>query len=81
MEDIEVGVKAVHELKHPVVLNTMRFPLSVINTVGLAWYQMADILILTVLLNGSILGIIHCVNDRIESLRARLHGALDLHSL
>lgn len=55
---VEKGVKAIHDLKIPVVLNTLRFPLSVITTVGEAWYQIADIPILTVLLNGSVLGYI-----------------------
>jgi hydroxymethylpyrimidine pyrophosphatase-like HAD family hydrolase len=63
---VETGIKAIHELKRPVVLNTLRFPLSVINTIGLAWYELADIPILTVLLNGSILGNIRCVEDRLE---------------
>ena len=60
---VEKGVKAIHDLKIPVVLNTLRFPLSVITTVGEAWYQIADVPILTVLLNGSVLGYIKCDND------------------
>jgi hydroxymethylpyrimidine pyrophosphatase-like HAD family hydrolase len=55
---VENGVKAVHDLKIPVVINTLRFPLSVMTTVGDAWYQIADAPILTVLLNGSVLGYI-----------------------
>lgn len=65
-ESVEAGVKAIHDLKRPVVINTLRFPLSVINTIGLAWYQLADIPILTVLLNGSILGNIQLVNGALE---------------
>jgi hydroxymethylpyrimidine pyrophosphatase-like HAD family hydrolase len=57
---VEKGVKAIHDFQIPVVLNTLRFPLSVINTVGEAWYQIADVPILTVLLNGSVLGYIKC---------------------
>jgi hydroxymethylpyrimidine pyrophosphatase-like HAD family hydrolase len=57
---VEKGVKALHDLKIPVVLNTLRFPLSVITTVGDAWYHIADLPILTVLLNGSVLGYIKC---------------------
>jgi len=53
---VEKGVKAIYDLKLPVVLNTLRFPLSVISTVGEAWCQLADVPILTVLLNGSLLG-------------------------
>jgi len=59
---VEKGVKAIHDLKIPVVLNTLRFPLSVIKTVGQAWYQIADVPIPTVLLNGSVLGYIKCTH-------------------
>jgi hydroxymethylpyrimidine pyrophosphatase-like HAD family hydrolase len=55
---VEKGVKAMHDLGRTVVINTLRFPLSVIRTVGEAWYQIADVPILTVLLNGSVLGYI-----------------------
>jgi hypothetical protein len=55
---VEKGVKAIHDLGRTVVVNTLRFPLSVIHTVGDAWYQIADVPILTVLLNGSVLGYI-----------------------
>ena len=57
---VEKGVKAIHDLNVPVALNTLRFPLSVIKTVGEEWYQIADAPILTVLLNGSVLGYIKC---------------------
>jgi hydroxymethylpyrimidine pyrophosphatase-like HAD family hydrolase len=63
---VEKGVKAIHDLKIPVVLNTLRFPLSVITSVGEAWYQIADVPILTVLLNGSVLGYIKCVNHELR---------------
>lgn len=57
---VEKGVRAIHDFEIPVVLNTLRFPMSVIKTVGEAWYQIADVPILTVLLNGSVLGYIKC---------------------
>jgi hydroxymethylpyrimidine pyrophosphatase-like HAD family hydrolase len=60
---VERGVKAVHDLKMPVILNTLRFPLSVMNTIGEAWYQIADVPILTILLNGSVLGYIKRTNN------------------
>ena len=65
-ESVEAGVKAIHDLKCPIILNTLRFPLSVINTIGLAWYELADIPILTVLLNGSILGYIRMTGSKLE---------------
>src|SRR5205823_5542709 len=63
---VEKGVKALHDLKLPVVLNTLRFPLSVITTIGHAWYQIADEPILTVLLNGSVLGYIKCEDEHLR---------------
>ena len=63
---VENGVKAVHDLKRPVILNTLRFPISVLTTVGEAWYQIADIPILTVLLNGSVSGYIVRSNGKLE---------------
>lgn len=67
---VEQGVKAVHDLGRPVVLNTLRFPLSVINSVGEAWYEIADVPILTVLLNGAVTGYIR-----------RNHGLLEYEEL
>jgi len=63
---VEKGVKALHDLKMPVVLNTLRFPLSVMTTIGEAWYQIADVPILTVLLNGSALGYIKCARGELH---------------
>jgi hydroxymethylpyrimidine pyrophosphatase-like HAD family hydrolase len=63
---VEKGVKALHDLEIPVVLNTLRFPLSVMSTVGEAWYHIADVPILTVLLNGSVLGYIKCIDDKLQ---------------
>ncbi|HWN94675.1 MAG TPA: HAD hydrolase family protein [Methylomirabilota bacterium] len=60
---VEKGVKAIHDFHIPVVLNTLRFPLSVMRTIGEAWYQIADVPILTVLLNGSVLGYIKGNDD------------------
>jgi hydroxymethylpyrimidine pyrophosphatase-like HAD family hydrolase len=63
---MERGIRALHELKRPIIINTLRFPLSVIHTIGHAWYDLADIPVPTVLLNGSILGHIHPVGERLE---------------
>jgi hydroxymethylpyrimidine pyrophosphatase-like HAD family hydrolase len=63
---VEKGVKAIHDLKIPVVLNTLRFPLSVISTIGNEWYHIADEPILTVLLNGSVLGYIKCTEGNLH---------------
>lgn len=63
---VEKAVKAIHKLKIPVVINTLRFPLSVINTIGRAWYELSDEPILTVLLNGSLLGSIKCNGSQLH---------------
>jgi len=55
---VELGLIKMYELGHPVVLNTLRFPLSVIRTFGQDWYQIAKAPIPTVLMNGSQLGYI-----------------------
>jgi len=60
---VEKAVKAIHKLRIPVVINTLRFPLSVINTIGRAWYELADGPILTVLLHGSLLGSIFAIGS------------------
>jgi hypothetical protein len=56
---VEKGVKALRDLNIPVVLNSLRFPLSVIDAVGEAWCQIASAPIPVVLLNGSTIG---CIN-------------------
>jgi hypothetical protein len=80
---VEKGVKALHDLRLPVVVNTLRFPLSVIRTIGEAWYQIADVPILTVLLNGSVLGYIKCASGELiyEELAAFPLHAEELQSL
>jgi hydroxymethylpyrimidine pyrophosphatase-like HAD family hydrolase len=63
---VEKGVKAVYDLNLPVVLNTLRFPLSVISTIGEAWSKLSNVPILTVLLNGSLLGQIRHVDSQLH---------------
>jgi hydroxymethylpyrimidine pyrophosphatase-like HAD family hydrolase len=53
---IELGLNKIYELGRPIVLNTLRFPLSVIRTFGKEWYKISNAPIPTVLLNGSQLG-------------------------
>ncbi len=55
-DQMKEGVRALHEIGRPVIINTLRFPLSVMRTVGLDWYDIANAPIPTVLLNGAILG-------------------------
>ena len=53
---VEMGLKALHDLGRPFVLNTLRFPLSVIRTFGRDWYRVSGSPIPTVTLNGSLIG-------------------------
>ena len=57
-KEVEMGLKKIYELGRPIVINTLRFPLSVIRTFGKAWYSISNAPIPTVLMNGSQLGYI-----------------------
>lgn len=59
LHSVELGLNKIYELGRPVVLNTLRFPLSVIRTFGKEWYKISNAPIPTVLMNGSQLGFIH----------------------
>ena len=74
---VQEGIRAIHEYKRPIILNTLRFPLSVIRTIGNAWYELADIPVPTVLLNGSILGHIQCVDHKLEYEEIAAHPMTD----
>jgi len=58
-QSVELGLNKIYELGRPVVLNTLRFPLSVIKTFGKEWYKISNAPIPTVVLNGSQIGFIH----------------------
>jgi len=55
---VELGLKRIYESGRPIVINTLRFPLSVIRTFALDWYRISNAPIPVVLLNGSQLGYI-----------------------
>jgi hydroxymethylpyrimidine pyrophosphatase-like HAD family hydrolase len=57
-QSVELGLKKIYDLGRPVVLNTLRFPLSVMRTFGKEWYRISNSPIPTVLMNGSQLGFI-----------------------
>ncbi len=59
---VEMGLKALLELGRPFVLNSLRFPLSVLRTFGRDWYSLSNAPIPCVALNGSVLG--HIVQTR-----------------
>lgn len=57
-QSVELGLKSIYDLGRPVVLNTLRFPFSVMRTFGKEWYSISNSPIPTVLMNGSQLGYI-----------------------
>ena len=57
-EPVAEGLKALVELGRPVVLNTLRFPLNVIQTFGREWSSITAEPVPLVSLNGSVLGLL-----------------------
>jgi hydroxymethylpyrimidine pyrophosphatase-like HAD family hydrolase len=55
-EPVEFGFRALHDRGRPFVLNSLRFPLSVLRTFGREWYGISNSPIPVVTLNGSLLG-------------------------
>lgn len=53
---VEGGFRELHDLGRPFVLNSLRFPLSVLRTFGRDWYSISNSPIPAVTLNGSLLG-------------------------
>ena len=53
---VELGLKALYDRGRPVVLNTLRFPLSVMRTFGKEWLAISNSPIPTVAMNGSQVG-------------------------
>lgn len=55
-EPVELGLKAIYERGRPVVLNSLRFPLSVMRTFGKEWLAISGSPIPVVSMNGSQIG-------------------------
>ena len=53
---METGLKRMHDLGRAVIINSLRFPLSVIRTFGKAWYQITGVPVPVVSLRGSLCG-------------------------
>lgn len=53
---VELALMALVKAGHPLMLNTLRFPLSVIRTFGREWYSVTGAALPAVTLNGSLLG-------------------------
>lgn len=57
-KEVELGLMRHYESGRPLILNSLRFPLSVIRTFGQEWYKLSNAPIPTVTLNGSLIGFI-----------------------
>jgi hydroxymethylpyrimidine pyrophosphatase-like HAD family hydrolase len=57
-ESVQYGLKKLYNLGRPLIINSLRFPLSVIRTFGKEWYEIANAPIPTVTLNGSQYGFV-----------------------
>ena len=57
-KEVELGLMRHYEQGRPLVLNSLRFPLSVIRTFGQDWYKLSNAPIPTVTLNGSLIGLV-----------------------
>jgi hydroxymethylpyrimidine pyrophosphatase-like HAD family hydrolase len=57
-KEVELGLMRHYEGGRPLILNSLRFPLSVIRTFGQDWYRLSNAPIPTVTLNGSLMGFV-----------------------
>jgi hydroxymethylpyrimidine pyrophosphatase-like HAD family hydrolase len=60
--EVEHAINALYELGRPLLLNSLRFPLSVMRTFGADWYRLSTAPIPLVSLNGSQIGFIREVS-------------------
>ena len=62
-KEVELGLMCHYERGRPLILNSLRFPLSVIRTFGQDWYRLSNAPIPTVTLNGSLAGFVKKTDD------------------
>ena len=62
-QPVEFGLKKLWERGRPFILNSLRFPLSVMRTFGRAWHDISNAPIPTVTLNGSLLGYVTTTDE------------------
>lgn len=55
-DPVSHGLKHLNDLGRPVILNSLRFPLNVINTFGREWYSITNAPLPLVSLNGGLIG-------------------------
>jgi hydroxymethylpyrimidine pyrophosphatase-like HAD family hydrolase len=63
---VENGLRDIRSLHRPVILNTLRFPLSVMRTVAREWIDIYEDQIPVILMNGSQLGFITHREDKLH---------------
>lgn len=63
---VELALKRLRDHGRPLVLNSLRFPLSVMRSFGHEWYEISNAPLHTVAMNGSVIGRI--VRDRLGRL-------------
>ena len=57
--EVELGLKRHYDLGRPLIINSLRFPLSVLRTFGHDWYKISNAPIPAVTLNGSLAGFVN----------------------
>jgi hydroxymethylpyrimidine pyrophosphatase-like HAD family hydrolase len=57
-QEVELGLLRHYKQGRPIVLNSLRFPLSVLRTFAKEWYRLSNGPIPTVTLNGSLIGFV-----------------------
>ena len=62
-KEVELGLLRHYERGRPIILNSLRFPLSVLRTFGQEWYKLSNAPIPTVTLNGSLIGYIQKTDE------------------
>ena len=66
-KEVEYGLLHHYRSGRPIVLNSLRFPLSVLRTFGADWYKLSNAPIPTITLNGSLIGhITKAINEELE---------------
>jgi hypothetical protein len=66
-KEVEYGLLHHYRSGRPIVLNSLRFPLSVLRTFGAEWYKLSNAPIPTITLNGSLIGhITKTINEELE---------------
>jgi hydroxymethylpyrimidine pyrophosphatase-like HAD family hydrolase len=64
-QPVEFGLKRLYDLGRPLILNSLRFPLSVIRTFGREWYAISNAPLPIVTLNGGLLGYVTSNEDEL----------------